>query len=61
MKVANVAMLLLLSIGMSLGQALLKVAADHAKKTMANGFVQSLATNGYFILAVVVYGLLTLV
>ena len=60
MKLANVAMLLLLSIGMSLGQVLFKVAADHAKKSMANGFLQSLVTNGYFILAVVVYGLLTL-
>jgi len=60
MKFVNVAMLLLLSLGMSLGQVLFKVAADHAKKTMANGFVQSLVTNGYFFLACAVYAVLTL-
>ena len=40
---------------------LFKIAADRAKDTAAGGFLESLFTDGYFYLAVTLYGTMTLV
>jgi len=60
MSFANATILLLFALGISFGQVLFKIAADHARDTAAGGFFKSLLTDGYFVLAIAVYGALTL-
>jgi drug/metabolite transporter (DMT)-like permease len=61
MSVAKLIVLLLYALGMSLGQVMFKVAADRAKARAADGFLEPLVTDGYFLAAVAIYGVLTLV
>jgi len=61
MNILNATILMLYAFGMSLGQVLFKIAADRAKARAADGFLESLVTDGYFLLAVALYGALTLV
>ena len=61
MSIANATILMLYALGMSLGQVLFKIAADRAKERAAGGFLESVVTDGYFVLAVAVYGVLTLI
>lgn len=60
MSVVNVAMLAVYSLGLSFGQVLFKLAAEHSRPDGGAGtFILSLLTSWYFYLAVAVYGLLT--
>ena len=61
MSLVNTAILLVYALGMSLGQVLFKIAADRAKAKAAEGFFASLLTDGFFFLAVITYGALTVV
>ena len=60
MTLANVLTLIAYALGMSIGQILFKVSADRAKNDSAAGFLTSLLTDAYFLLAVLSYGALTL-
>ena len=61
MTSANVAILLLYALGMSLGQALFKLAVERAKSPANDAFWISLFSTGYFYLSIALYGALTLV
>jgi len=52
---------MLYALGMSIGQALFKISADRAKNEPETAFVMSLLLNGYFWLAMIVYGALMLI
>ena len=61
MTSANVTILLLYALGMSLGQALFKLAVERAKSLANDAFWISLFSTGYFYLSIALYGALTLV
>lgn len=61
MSSLNTFVLVLYALGMSLGQVLFKLSAQRAKGDSMGSFLASLLGNGYFALAVVVYGVLTVV
>lgn len=58
---ANVTVLFLYAIGMSLGQALFKLAADRASSAAGGEFWSSLFSTGYFYVTIALYAVLTLV
>ena len=59
MNSSKVLLLVLYAFGMSAGQVLFKLSAQRAKGGSAATFLLSLAANGYFVVAVVVYAVLT--
>ena len=61
MTLPNILILIVYAFGLSLGQVLFKISADRAKGDPSNSFLLSLLSNGYFFLALVIYGGLTLV
>jgi drug/metabolite transporter (DMT)-like permease len=60
MTLANFALLVLYALGMSFGQVLFKLAADHAKDEVAGGFWAGLLGSWHFYASVATYGLLTI-
>ena len=54
-------LLVFYSLGMACGQLLFKISADRVRRgSVSEGFMAALFTNGYFIAAVTLYGLLTI-
>lgn len=53
-------LLVVYALGMAIGQVLFKFAADRAKVNAAEGFLTPLLSDWYFLAAVAVYGLLTI-
>ncbi len=60
MTIADFALLVVYALGMSFGQVLFKLAADHAKLDAAAGFWAGLLGSWHFYVSVAVYGLLTI-
>src|SRR5690606_16042183 len=60
MTVGQTAALVLYAVGMSIGQALFKLSADHAKSA-PEGFWETLLGTPYFYLSIALFGVLTLV
>jgi drug/metabolite transporter (DMT)-like permease len=52
--------LLVYALGMSIGQVLFKLAADHAKRDAQGALIDRLLLNRHFALAVMVYGAMTI-
>ncbi len=61
MRLADFALLLVYALGMSIGQVLFKLAAEHAKLDEAAGFWAGLFGSWHFYVSVAIYGLLTVV
>lgn len=59
MTAVNVSLLVFYAIGMSVGQLLFKLAADDVKAGSARAFAVGLLLNRHFAVAVVVYGVMT--
>src|SRR5262245_42924748 len=60
MTAANIVLLVLYAVGMSIGQLLFKMAADHAKSDPGASFLISVFGSLSFYIAVLVYAVLTL-
>lgn len=61
MTALNLIILVVYALGMSIGQILFKLSAQNAKGETTGTFLTSLLGNGYFAIAVFVYGVLTVV
>ena len=61
MGATDVLILILYTLGISLGQVQFKVAADHARRQADGGFVAAMLVNGHFYAAILLYGALTVV
>jgi len=61
MTAINVVILVVYSMGMSFGQMLFKLAADQTKLERSSTFIHALLTSWYFYVAVVLYGVLSVV
>lgn len=61
MSGVNLIMLFVYSLGMSGGQVLFKLAAEQTKLGPNPNFLQALLTSGYFYVAVLLYGVLSLI
>jgi drug/metabolite transporter (DMT)-like permease len=57
----NIIILVVYALGMSVGQILFKLSAQRANGETTGTFLTSLLGNGYFVIAVFVYGFLTVV